>query len=175
MVWNNPFRYGSQFRRPTANSRFRRLPPSCYQIESEQTAQERHVSFNEESKVRKATIKQTLTTVSFNSKSDRMNGHTYLLIVLGSLPPSKRERVVLFAGYVRMNESVHKKWTNLGLGGRTLWSSIILQAVTATCAATPKNARKRRSSGEPVSSFPSCRLARTITFCPVKYACSTVT
>jgi len=89
-----------------------------------------------------------LTTVSFNSKSDRMNGHTYLLIVLGSLPPSKRARVVLFAGYVRMNASVHKKWTNLGLvGGRTLWSSIILQAVTATCADTPKNRLKAQVFG----------------------------
>ena len=35
MVWNNPFRSGSRFRRPTASSRSRRLPPSCYQIESE--------------------------------------------------------------------------------------------------------------------------------------------
>ncbi len=108
-----------------------------------------------------------LTTVLFNSKSDRMNGHTYLLIVLGSLPSSKCERVVLFVGYVRMNASVHKKWKNLGLEGRTLWSSIILQALTVTCADTPKNAQKHRSLGEPESSFPSFRLARPITFCPV--------
>ena len=90
----------------------------------------------------RATIKQTLTTVLFNSKSDQMNGHTYLLIVLGSLPPSKLERVVSFAGYVRINARAHKKWRNMGLVGRTWWPSIILQAVTETCADTPKNAKK---------------------------------
>jgi hypothetical protein len=49
-----------------------------------------------------------LTKLSFDAKIDRMNGHTYLLIVLGSLPPSKLDRVVLFAGYVHMNASAHK-------------------------------------------------------------------
>jgi hypothetical protein len=69
-----------------------------------------------------------------------MNGHTYLLIVLGSLPPSKHKRVVSFAGYVRINASAYKKWRNWELERRTLQSSIIFQAVTETCTNTPKNA-----------------------------------
>ena len=96
-----------------------------------------------------------------------MNDHIYLLIVLGLHPLRKLERVVSFAGYVRMNASAHKKWRNSGVGGRTLWFSIMSQAVTDTCADTPKNARKRRSSGEPGSNFPSLRFAQPITFCPV--------
>ena len=91
-----------------------------------------------------------------------MNGHIYLLIVLGSRPPSKLERVVSFAGYVRMNASAHKKWRNLGVGGRTLWFSIM-----SPCADTPKNAQKHRTLGEPGSNIPSLRFARPITFCPV--------
>jgi hypothetical protein len=51
-----------------------------------------------------------LSKLLFNAKIDWMKGHTYLLIVLGLglLPPSKLDRVVSFAGYVRMNASAHK-------------------------------------------------------------------
>jgi hypothetical protein len=50
-----------------------------------------------------------LTKHSFNAKIEWMNGHTYLLIVLRLLPPSKLERVVSFVGYVCINAFAHKK------------------------------------------------------------------
>ncbi len=80
---------------------------------------QRHVSLIERLEViNKQQSNKMLTTVLFNAKSDWMNGHTYLLILLGSSPPSKCERVVTFVGYVCINSCAHKKWRNLGLGGK---------------------------------------------------------
>jgi hypothetical protein len=58
-----------------------------------------------------------LTKHLFNAKNERMNGHTYLLIVSRLLPPRKLERVVSFAGYMCINAFAHKKMKELGSRG----------------------------------------------------------
>jgi hypothetical protein len=101
---SSPSQPGSQSRQPKAKtvvSNVSLLPVFKLNLKSERKVSDS--SFNE------IKYNNQLTKLLFNAKIDRMNGHTYLIIVLGSLPPSKLDRVVSFAGYVRMNASAHKK------------------------------------------------------------------
>ena len=86
---------------------------------------------------------------------------------LGVTPPQQTQESGVVCG-IRLHKcKCPQKMKELGIGGENILSSIIFQAVTETCADTPKNEQKRRSSGELGSNFPSLWLARPITFCPL--------
>jgi|688.fasta_scaffold414501_2 hypothetical protein len=101
----NP-KVGSVHRQQTIPANISHLPVFKLNLEKKDSTA---CQLNLKIRTSKQQSNKRLTTVSFNKKSDRINGHTYLLMVLGSLPPSKHEREVSFAGYARINASAHKK------------------------------------------------------------------
>ena len=83
---SSPSQPGIWFHQPKAHNRFQRLPSSFFKLNLKSKKKVSDISFN------KIKYNNQLTKHSFNAKIDRMNSHTYLLIILGLLPPSKLER-----------------------------------------------------------------------------------
>ena len=92
---------------------------------------------------------------------------------LGVTPPQQTWESGVVCGICSHICKCPQKMDELGIGGE---NSVNLHHTPGhdrdLCRHT-KNARKRRSSSEPESSFPSLPFARPITFCTVTYACST--